>query len=48
MAASATSASKRVRALNDQLRQHRIGGEKGGVILEQGAEEVWIAAAIAR
>ena len=26
MAASAISASERVRALNDQLRQHRIGG----------------------
>src|SRR3712207_6226403 len=26
MAASATTASGRVRALNDQLRQHRIGG----------------------
>ncbi len=27
MAASATTASDRVRALNDQLRQHRIGGK---------------------
>jgi hypothetical protein len=35
MAASATSASNRLRPLNDQLRQHRIGGK---VVISSGVQ----------